>query len=279
MTEGPMPDLPDFCWPVDVSCVSDWDATDPESPDEEDPLPLYSEADKARAIALAGQTLRFLTAYRVGGCPVVVRPCRAGCAPRTWREYPVTGAGSTPWFPVNLGGTWLNIGCGCGGDGCSCSRVSEVRLHGPVGAVAEVKVDGEILSPSAYRADPGGRLVRVDGVEWPLCQDMNAPDTEPGTWSVSYTAGAPVDGLGAWVAGILAGEYVRACKGGNCRLPSSVVQIVRDGVTMTLGTGAFPGNLTGITEVDSWVARWNPTGLRSGPVVWSPDVHGPRTMG
>jgi hypothetical protein len=287
MTIGPMPDLPDFCWPVDVSCVPDWDtwAVEPD-PDADPPVvgvPLYSDADKDRAIALAGQTLRFLTGYRVGGCPTLVRPCRKTCGSRTWRTYDAAWSGGSgaqvPWWPVDMGGTWLNIGCGCGGGGCSCTHVSEVRLYGPVGAVVEVKVDGEVLTPQIdYRVDPGGRLVRL-GAEWPLCQDLNLADTEEGTWSVSYTAGAPVDGLGAWVAGILAGEYVRACSGGECRLPTGVTQIIRDGVNMTIGAGVFPGNLTGIREVDAWVARWNPTGLRSPAVVWSPDRRGPRSMG
>jgi len=281
MTAGPMPDLPDFCWPVDVSCIPDWDAlTDPDEPASEENPPKYSDDDKARAVALAGQTLRYLTGYRVGGCPVTVRPCRQGCAEQTYRTFPVAGAsGGAPWTPVNVGGAWLNIGCGCAADGCSCSRTSEVRLHGPVGAVEQVKVDGEVLTADVdYRLDAGGRLVRLGGVGWPLCQDMNLPDTDEGTWSVTYTAGQPVDGLGAWVAGILAGEYVTACQGGECRLPTGVTQIVRDGVTMTLGTGAFPDNRTGIPEVDAWVARWNPTGLRAPAVVWSPDVRGPRTM-
>lgn len=276
-----MPDLPDVCWPVDVSCVPDWDAlTDPSEPPGPDNPPLYSDDDKDRAIALAGQTLRVLTGFRVGGCPVTVRPCRARCETRTWQTYPVSGfQGSTPWFPVQLGGQWLNIGCGCAGNGCSCSSVSEVQLYGPVGVIDTVLVDGvELTAGIDYRLDAGGRLVRL-GAAWPLCQNISAPDTEEGTWSVTYTAGLPVDGLGAWVAGILAGEYVQACKTGECRLPTGVTQIVRDGVTMTIGAGAFPGNLTGIREVDSWVARYNPNGLKSASVVWSPDLNRPRTLG
>lgn len=280
MTE--LPDLPDFCWPVDTSCVPDWDAWEVEPDPEADPpvvgVPLYSEDDKARAIALAGQTLRMLTGFRVGGCPTTVRPCRSSCGEQTWRTYPVLwGRGtSTPWYPVQLGGQWLNIGCGCSGS-CGCSRVSEVLLHGPVGAIAEVKVDGVVIDPSLYQLQSGNRLVSL-GAPWPLCQNLDAPDSDPDTWSITYTAGAPVDGLGAWVAGILAGEYVRACKTGECRLPTGVTQIVRDGVSMTLGTGAFPGNLTGIREVDSWVARWNPNGLRAPSQVLSLDTNYPRSI-
>ena len=224
--------------------------------------------------------MRLLTAYRVGGCPLTVRPCQAGCSERTWRTYPVVGFdGSTPWFPVNLGGTWLNIACGCLGS-CGCSRVSEVLLHGPASAVTRVRVDGDVLDPSAYDLHPGGRLVRTDGGSWPLCQNLDAPDTEPGTWSVTYTAAAQVDGIGALAAGALAGQYVRACSGSDCDLPKTVTQIVRNGVQVTMAPGAFPNGKTGIATVDAYLERWNPTGRRGRiSSVWSPDTYSPRPMG
>lgn len=279
--------FPDSCWPVDVSCVDDWADTIliPADPDAEPPVsehtePKYSDHAKAYAVALAGQTMRLLTAFRVGGCPITVRPCRAGCSERTWQTYPVVGfSGSTPWFPVNLGGQWLNIGCGCASS-CSCSATYEVALHGPASSVTQVKVDGVVLDPSAYRLDPGGRLVRVDGEGWPLCQNLDAADTEDGTWSVTYTAAAAVDGIGALAAGALAGQYVRACTGSDCDLPQTVTQIVRNGVTMTMAPGAFPNGKTGIRSVDAYLERWNPTGAR-GRIsrVWSPDMVRNRPVG
>lgn len=281
MSETPpedLPPLPDFCWPVDLSCVPDWNAWDVEPDPEADPpeagVPLYSDADKARAVSLAGQTLRMLTAFRVGGCPITVRFASKRCSEQTWRTYVVGGAGSVPWTPVNIGGSWLNIGCGH--TSCGCTGLREVRLYGTASSVSEVKVDGVVLDASAYRLDPGGRLVRLDGEDWPLCQDLAAPDTEPGTWSVTYSPGAAVDGLGAYAAGVLAGEFVRACVGGDCRLPTNVTQITRSGVTMTLGLGAFPDGKTGIREVDLYVERWNPNGHKAPPLVWSPDLARPR---
>lgn len=277
MTETPLPSMPDLCWPVDTSCVPDWDAWDIEPDPEADPpvvgVPLYSEADKEYAIALAGQSMRLLTGFRVGGCPVTVRPSGRGCVPRTWRAYPVAGLGSVPWSPISVDGQWMNIGCGHAG-GCGCVEVHQVRLAGSPsqGAVTEVKVDGLVLDPSAYRLDPGGLLVRLDGLGWPLCQDLTKADTEEGTWSVSYTPGVAVDGLGARAAGILAGQFVRACTGGSCDLPNSVTQIVRQGVTLTLGVGAFPGGRTGIRSVDSYLERWNPQGHTTPPTVYSPDL-------
>jgi len=271
------PEFPDWCWPVDVSCVDDWDDTIGSGEDAE---PKYSDRQKEYAVSLAGQTMRLLTAFRVGGCPITVRPCQAGCTERTWRTYPVRGyAGSTPWFPVNLGGTWLNIGCGCLSP-CSCSSTYEVQLHGGASAVSEVKVDGvSLVQGEDYRLDPGGRLVRLGGTGWPLCQNLNADDDQEGTWSVTYTVGAAVDAIGALAAGALAGQYVRACSGSDCDLPTTVTQIVRNGVTITMAPGAFPNGKTGLREVDAYIERWNPSGAR-GPIstVWSPDTYPQRPV-
>lgn len=279
-TPEEVPPLPDSCWPVDTSCVPDWNAwdvePDPDAVPPEPGVPVYSDAEKARAVALAGLAMRMLTAYRVGGCPITVRPSSQGCRERTWRTYPVDG--TAPWSPLSVGGRWINLTCGHDGAACGCIGTRQVRLWGNPGraSIVSVKVDGLTLDPSAYRLDPGALLVRLDGQGWPLCQDLTAPDTAEGTWSVTYTPGAPVDGLGAYAAGVLAGQYVRLCAGGQCDLPSTATQVQRDGVTLTLAPGAFPGGRTGIREVDVYLERWNPHGLRAPSTVWSPDVRRPR---
>lgn len=255
-----LPDLPDFCWPVDVSCIQTWDA---------DPA-VWTAAEKARAMSLAVQSLRMLTAYRVGGCPISVRPATRACRTRTWRTYPVGGDLDGPWQPVNLGGQWLNIGCGHT-ETCSCLASKQVILTGAT-IVTEVLVDGMTLDPAAYRLDVGGRLVRLDGEGWPLCQDLSKSDSEVGTWSVTYLQGVPVDGLGAYVAGLLTAEFLEACGGGQCSLPDTVSQVVRQGVTLTFAPGLFPGGLTGIRAVDAWTERWNPYRHKTPPGVWSPDL-------
>lgn len=274
--------MPEHCWVVDVSCVPDWDGWDVEPDPEADPpvvgVPTYSDADKEYAVALAGQSMRLLTGFRVGGCPVTVRPAGKGCQEQTWRTYPVSG--TAPWTPVSIGGNWINVTCGHSGAGCGCVGARQVRLSGTPSrdAVTEVKVDGMVLDPSAYRLDPGGWLVRTDGDSWPLCQDLTAPDTDEHTWSVTYTPGVAVDGLGARAAGVLAGQFVRACVGGQCDLADNVTQIVRQGVTLTLGVGAFPGGRTGIRSVDAYLERWNPHGHTTPPTVYSPDVRRPRRV-
>ena len=247
-----VPDLPDLCWPIDEGCCSDWANYAPEVQD--------------RAIAMATQTMRALTAYRVGGCPITVRPCKLGCvqASATWFYF------NGSFYPTIVNGQWVNS-CGCHSD-CACSAMEQIALPAPVGEVEEVRLDGSVLSPSAYRVDNGHLLVRLDGGVWPTCQVMDAPDTEAGTFSVTYLNAYPVDGLGAYAAGVLACEYAKACSGAKCRLPSGVTDISRAGVTMTITTGLFPGGVTGIREVDTYLLRWNPNGLRMPPRVWSPDM-------
>lgn len=256
----------DACWPVDLSCVEDWDDVIPGEP----PTPKFSNAAKERAIAFAGMTMRMLTGYRVGGCPVTYRPCRSGCVEPTWQTYAVGGAGGVPWQPTLVSGQWLNVGCGCG-TSCGCETVNEIRLPTPAGHVEQVMLDGAVFT--AWRVEPSGRLVRTDGGRWPLCQNLDAEDTEPGTWSVTFVPGEEVDGQGAYAAGVLAGEYVRACSGDSCNLPSGVVtQVQRNGVTMQFAPGTFPGGRTGIEMVDAYLQRWNPNALTAPSVVLSPDT-------
>lgn len=247
-----LPDMPDYCWPIDHGCCSEFDEYPPEV--------------QERADALASQTLRMLTGYSVGGCPVTLRPCSISCASgtATW-----SWAGGTFTPHINGLGQWVN-GCGCSG-GCACTALSTVRLGG-AGTVTEVKVDGVVLPTTAYRVQNGSDLVRLDGGTWPACQDMALADTEANTFSVKVQRGQPVDGLGAYAAGLLACEYAKACSGKKCRLPSNVTTATRQGISMDLTTDAFADGLTGIREVDLVIRRYNPNGLKMPSMVFSPDV-------
>lgn len=267
MTIQPVPLWTGCPWPIDSACLTDeWSALDPQVQD--------------RAVALASATLHRLTGYRVGGCPVTVRPCTAACAgsstrPGYWDMAGLYGGG--PW-PTIVGGVWFNS-CGCQTN-CSCTELCEVTLPPPVASINEVVVDGGVVDPADYRLD-GNRLVWIgDGpCLWPVCQDMTLPDTEVGTFAVTFLNSYPVDGLGAYAAGVLAMEYAKACAGAKCRLPAGVTTIARQGISMEIATGAFPAGLTGIREVDSFLALWNPDPIRQAPRVWSPDLTTPRVVG
>lgn len=239
-----LPTLDDYCWPVDESACHELDE--------------YSASVQVRAKALAGSTMHMLTGYSVGGCPVTIRPRRI-CDSHA--------AGIRPFLqPMNYAGVWFN--------GCGCSNglpPNVIELPLPVGRVDVVKVDGVALDPSAYEVASGRYLVRIDGTAWPLAQDVTKPDTQVGTFAITYLRAKPVDGLGAYAAGLLACEYAKAISGKSCALPSGVTSITRQGVSMTIPSGAFPDGLTGIREIDSYVRSHNPHGLTMPSLVISPE--------
>lgn len=264
--EDPDPQVP-YCWPLDVGCLgTEWNT--------------YTAEVQETASLLAVETLRMLTAYRVGGCPVTIRPCRESCARLgTWQVYPVQYGYGVPilsWQPALYAGQWMNVACGCPANGCSCGPITDLRLPGAPGAVVEVKVDGVVLPPTDWRIDNTNRLTRIGGPEWPTCQDMTLDDDEVGTFAVTYTMGAAPGRLGAVAAGRLAGEYALLCQGRNCALPATVRTVARNGVTLDLAAAdgdLWPGGLTGLRDVDVFIRRWNPHALKAPATVWSPDVH------
>lgn len=263
MSEQPNPEAPEWeyadvppgtegaCWPIDPACEAEFF----------EGLPDHV---KTRAQVLAVSTLRALTAYRVGGCPVTIRPCSRSCA----EDYG-TFLGDVFRPHINLQGRWVN-GCGCRRN-CHCGNLESIPLTGPVGDIVEIKVDGVVLDPSQYLLIDGKDLALVDR-QWPACQDLTAPDTEPGTASVTYYDTIMPDSSAAWAAGVLTYEFALACSGNQkCALPRGVTSITRQGISMEIPSGAFPDGLTGIRTVDAFVNRYNPNRLKTQPSVWSPD--------
>lgn len=269
--------------PVCYPSETDWSCSFTAEQLEEMRADTAKAAAMARSEAFGWYTLAALTGYQIGVCPVLIRPCAARCAPAgTWMAAPVAGgnAGALPlrsigsFTPYITGGQWVN-GCGCGTpSSCGCGRVEEVLLPGPVGAIEYVKIDGVTVDPSRYRVDDGARLVATDPtLRWPLCQDVAASENEPGAFVVSYYQGAAPDEMTRLAAGMLAAEFYRACTGnGKCKLPTGVKTLVRQGVTFEIEDGMFANGLTGILEVDSLIRIYNPNGLKSAPVVTSPDA-------
>ena len=261
-------------WPL-LGCedCTDLTALDPEEGEGggEGPVPVSREDIEAMATAF----LWNWTGKRFGLCEVEVRPQRQDCYGATYRGAAGTtssGSGSQPWQPVLLGGEWFNIGCGSCGDRCGCSSVSSIRLPGPVDSIESVTVDGEVLPVDAYRVDNRKILVRQDGGEWPVCNDLGKPPTEPGTWQVVYNQGVPVPRGGQVAAGVLACEFAKAvCQSNDCRLPQRIQTVTREGVTVGV-LDPFDGidlGRTGIWLIDSWVASVTKAPARS--TVHSPD--------
>jgi hypothetical protein len=235
-----------------MTCVPDWGD--------------YDDALLCKAVDLAWSTLRVLSGGQVGNCPVLVRPyvappCTACAHAHTAHLAHVGSCGNDCWRNT------------CGGDGCSCTPLPEIVLPGPIAEVWQIKIDGELLLVEQYRVDNGNRLLRTDGLPWPSCQTMiGDADDDPGTMGVWYVPGVVPSSAGLWAAGVLTGEFMKACSGGKCRLPSAVTSISRQGVSMDFSTGMFPDGMTGIREVDAYLTAINPYALRTPPRVWSPDL-------
>lgn len=242
-------------WEPDPACLADeWETLDDEVKD--------------RALMLATSSLQMLTSYRVGTCPVTIRPCptisRCGCG----------------WNPHIRNGQWYND-CGCQ---TQCASISEFDIPGPVGYVEEMRIDGvEVdLWNGDWRLDNGHLLVwqGIGPSPLPPGQNLDLPDTEPGTWSITYSKSYPVNADARIAVAYLAMEFVKACRPkGKCSLPKGVTSVVRNGVSFTIEAGLFPGGLTGIEIVDAFILKWAPAGspIQNAQVFNPRNLNKPRT--
>lgn len=241
-----------------------------------------AEAITGVAIQAASEILYYLTAQRFGLCNVVLRPCRQSCFGSfpwsTWWQY-----GSYPQ-PYWWNGTWYNLACGqCPGDSCSCVAIEQTTIPGVVHSVAEVKLDGVILTPNVdYRVDDYRKLVRLGGELWPFCQNMNLEDTEPDTWSITVNFGEEVPALGKMAVGELGLEFVKylLCDD-SCALPQGVVDLSRQGVSMTIANIAdlFKTGFIQLRICDLFIKTVNPHNLRARSRVFDLDGPQPRAVG
>jgi hypothetical protein len=237
-----------------------------------------TDVQQARVLSMAVGFLWNWTGRSFGVCTTTVRPCRAPYR----RESSFWGGGPYPmlsgqWTPVLLGGEWFNIACGRCGVECGCTHTPVLRLPGPVQTIEQIKIDGAILDPTAYRVDDERFLVRLDGSEWPACQDMNLATTEVGTFEITYTAGVPTPEGGQVAAAVLACEFAKAITApSSCQLPKRIQNITREGVTVTLfdNFDNLEKGATGIWLIDSWVA--SVTKAPKPSMVYSPDIPRPR---
>lgn len=224
-------------WEADPACLgAAWDAVTAE--------------DKQRSLMLATSSLQMLTYYRVGTCPITIRPCPA---PRPC---------SCAWNPhVGTDGVWRND---CP-EQSVCAPLSEVNIPGPVGYIDALRIDGaEVdLHNGDWRLDDGHLLVWQGAGPSPIpsTQDLNKPDTATGTWSLTYSRSYPVLADGRIAVAYLAMEFAKACAPkGKCSLPRGVTSVVRNGVSFSVEAGLFPGGLTGIDIVDQYILKWAPAG-------------------
>jgi hypothetical protein len=232
----------------------------------------YSQQTKDSALWLASTYLWAATGRRFGPCPVTVRPLQGKRAEVAYRTFPVAIEGNGPVGPFLFSGRWFNAGCAsacCGQSACA------VVLRGPVLAIDEVRVDGAVVEPSAYRVDVTGGawlLVRTDGLCWPSCQNMAADSDEAGTFEVTYDIGEAIPEALAIATALLACEYGKHLTGGACALPAQMTRLSRQGVELEVTPPDPATGKTGIAMVDNVVWALNPTGRTAPPRVMSLDL-------
>lgn len=226
------------------------------------------------AAAAANDVLFILSGRQFPGLqgPVKVRPpSSCGC----WSGPIWTTGGGAAW--IDNGWWWNGRRLG------RCNGLSAVTLSGyPVREIIAVKIDGSFLTSNEYRLDQAKDLVRMRDVTqpnrklcWPGCQILDLPDTESGTWSVSYTWGADPPWQAIDAAKELACEIYKACNDDDtCQLPSGVTKVVRQGVEFqrSILASALASGAVGLPMCDLFLGTYNPDKLPRRSAIYSPDV-------
>lgn len=252
-----------------------------------DKIATTSPTATGYAAQAATEIIWALSGRQFGLCQVTLRPCRKRCFdPTWWSTFGGTwyggvyntgyGYGSPgPW------GFWFDPSCSSCLGSCSCKEISEISLPSPVSSIVTVKMDGTPMVTGAYRLDNDHLLVRTDGSKWPVCNDLTLDDTQIGTWSVTALYGQDVPVGGQLAVGELACELLRAINGEDCRLPTGLQSVARQGVTINfadLGKLQKDG-ITGFDLVDRFIGSVNPHHLTSRSRVASVDRPAHRRTG
>ena len=247
-----------FEWPIDRSQL-------PALPSLGDPVTPEAQAkydaalaERNAAEALAIQVMWALSGRQFGLETVTARPCARGSFTPTGRPYIDT-------YVLTDSG-WFSWPCGCSGP-CRETGPNMVHLYGPVAEVLSVQVGGVEL-PNNVWAVEGNVLYRRDA-PWPR-QDLNRPEGDSCTWSVTYQLGLAVPEGVAALTGLLAKEFIDALNNeGRCRLPRTVTTATRQGVTYRAYDPAviYANGKTGLPEIDMWLAAVNPHHLTAAPTV------------
>lgn len=155
-----------------------------------------------------------------------------------------------------------------------------IDLALPLIEVVQILVDGEALDSGQYEIREGRYLVRMPDADtpdvpryWPCRQIENLPDTAEGTWSITVRYGGTPPASGIRAARSLAEELAKARSGDECRLPESVTNVVREGLTFSIEDldAVFEDGRIGIYDVDLFLSTVNPDRLRSRSRTINPD--------
>jgi hypothetical protein len=160
--------------------------------------------------------------------------------------------------------------------------VIELYDH-PVNDILLVKIDGVVIPEDEYelrdnrwllRTRPYSDFIPTERWGWPTSQIPDLPDTQQGTFSVTYTYGQDPGEGGRMAAVALAEFLVLPVLGNPSQFSQRTTAVSRQGVTAQIASAVdvMKGGGTGIYLVDLWLNSVNPKQLIRKPRVWSPDI-------
>lgn len=165
-----------------------------------------------------------------------------------------------------------------------------IHLPYPVSEITLVKIDGVTIPSGEYELRNFQELVRMrvnaatpptERWGWPSTQIPDLPDTEVGTFSVTFMFGTPPSAAGQ-LAALKLGEYLALPQlGDSTHYADRTTQISRQGVTTQVASvmDILSKGSLGIYEVDSYLLAVNPRKLQRQSAVWSPDTGRARRTG
>lgn len=243
---------------------------------------ICAEAADSASYYLYEATARMFT----GQCgPVTIRPVSrpTDIDTRAWN----TGWGAGGWNS-SWGSCYYGVGNSSVVSHYGCSNPPEIDLGAfPVTEITLVKIDGVEIPADEYELRDYKTLIRVRPTAestpterwgWPTCQINTLPDTQQGTFSVTYRYGQPAPAMGKLAAKCLAQYLALPQLGDDTRYPRRIMSMTRQGVSANVVDvmDLVKNGQTGIEEVDLFVRAANPRGLQQPSAVWSPDMGRPR---
>lgn len=213
--------------------------------------------------------------------------CEAVTIRPTARPYDQDARGWGRAFPGGWFSSWGTCSVGyVGTDTAShfgCSGPPEIELGAyPVTDIEQVLIDGDVIPADEYelqdwhilkRMRPTATSVPTERWGWPTCQLLDLPDTQPGTFSVTYRYGMAPPASGILACETLAAQLALKMAGSPNRLPDRLTSISRLGVSMQVVDvmSYLEGGYFGIVEVDLFIRAVNPGHANRRATVWSPD--------
>jgi hypothetical protein len=241
--------------------------------------------------AYAASEILYIRSGRVytGVCgPVTIRPVSrpVDVDTRVW----LNGGGSWGWGASWGSASYYGLGVGAVVPHFGNNEPPTVVLGAyPVREIVQVLIDGVLIPPDEYELRDYKTLVRIrptagsvptERYGWPSSQIQDLPDTQEGTFSITYTYGQDpgLGGINACKA--LAQVLVLPRFGDTTHYPQRLQSISRQGVSaaVTDVIDILNKGMLGIYEVDSWLSSVNPGKAVRQSSVWSPDIGRPRRV-